>query len=303
MPLENQVLTNNYIRVSKIFVSSSDRNENSEGPYRYQVDLKEELQNVVAIEITGYSFPSEIAPTFVAPGPGFRGTNALDFVITTGVITTLFTAYWPERQFSYENVTVPYLSYIQTLQQIMNLAIINDPDFGTGAAHESFFAAVADPQERTRILVSGPGVIGFQFLFASGPNKDDSSFNAMGYNKVDTALAVEQLSPTRTKLKPFRHIDVNLAEVPELIPLKRVYTTDNVYYGTVRNDPSITRTRLLSSHPIRKLNKMNVTITLEGGVVPPVFQGLDHELTFTVFQLSNEETVPEWVQGRQVFVL
>lgn len=303
MPLENQVLTNNYIRVSKIFVSSADRNENSEGPYRYQVDLKDELQNVVAIEITGYSFPSEIAPTFVAPGPGFTGTYALDFEITTGALTKQFTAFWPERQFSYENVTVPYLSYIQTLQQILNLAILNDADFGTGGAHEAFFASVADPQELSRVLISGPGVTGFRYIFATGPNRDDAAFNAMGFNRVDTAFALEVVSPTRTNLKPFRHIDINLSEVPELIPLRRVYTTDNIYYGTVRNDPGVTRTRLLSSHPIRKLNRMNITITLEGGVVPPVFQGLDHELTFTVFQLSNEETVPDWVQGKQVFVL
>lgn len=301
MPLEREKTRENYIKVHKLFVSSAERNENSRNAYEYQVDLNTEIQFVVGIEITGFNFPSEIAPTFVKKGLNFRGTNVVDFELQAGALTRQFTFNWPEKQFSYENVTVPYLSYVQTLQQLLNQTIENDPDFGVGAPNQAFFLVLADPEEITSVRLSGPGVTGFRFLFASGPNADDSAFNAMGYNQADTAFTLNETGPGRTNLKPFRYIDVNVKEAEEFKPLKRIYTTDNIYYGTVRNDPSITRTRLLSSQPIKRLKKMNITITLEGGVVPPVFQGLDHEITFTVFSIANETFVPEWVS--QVFVL
>lgn len=301
MPLEQEKTQENYIKVNKLFISSADKNQNSRGAYEYQIDLNTEIQYVVGMEITGYNFPSEIAPTFVAPGINFDGTNAIDFELQAGALVKQFSAFWPEKQYTYENVTVPYLSYVQTLQQLLNQAIQNDPDFGTGAPNEAFILSSTDPEEVTHLTISGPGVTGFRFLFDSGPNRNDSAFNAMGYNQVDTAFTLKEIGPTRTNLRPFRFLDINIKEAEEFQPLKRIYTTDNLYYGTVRNDPSITRTRLLSSQPIHRLSRLNIKITLEGGVVPPVFQGLDHELTLTVFSIANETYVPKWV--RQVFVL
>lgn len=301
MPLEREKTRENYIKVQKLYVSSADRNENSKGPYEYQIDLDTEIQYVVGIEITGFNFPSEIAPSFVRKGANFNGTNVVDFELQAGALEKVFTFEWPEKKFSYENVAVPYLSYVQTLQQLMNNAIQNDPDFGYGGANEAIFLSYLDPEEVTSVAVFGSGVTGFRFLFASGPNSDDSAFNAMGYNKSDTAFTLNENGPGRVNLQPFRYIDVNVKEAQEFKPLKRIYTTNNLYYGTVRNDPSITRTRLLSSQPILRLKKLNVSITLEGGVVPPIFQGLDHEITFTIFSIANETFVPDWV--RQVFVL
>lgn len=300
MPLEQAKSIENYVKVHKLFISSSDRTQNSVGPYIYEVDLNEEIQNVIAIEVTGYNFPSNIAPTFVEAGAGFSGTNKLDFEIQ-GPTNTVFTATWPSKQYTYENVTVPYLSYVQVLAQIMNEAIASDALYGTGGPNEARFIVTADPEEVTSVRVVGAGVTGFRFLFASGPNSLDSCFNAMGYNQADTAVAMSQRSPGRTLLRPFRFFDVNIEQVPELSPLKRIYATNNLYYGSVRNDPCITRTRLLSSKPLRRVQRLGIRITLEGGVVPPVFEGRDHELTLTVFALSNEVTVPGWV--RQLFVL
>ena len=301
MPLEREKSSQNYVRVSKLFLSSKDRNVNSFGPYDYFIDLDEDIQYVVGMEITGYNFPSEISPTFVAEGTKSPGTNKLDFQLEAGAISKTFTATWPEKQYNYQNVTVPYLSYVLVLAQIMNLAIETDPDFGVGAPNQATFASTPDPEERTHVTVTGAGVTGFAFLFDSGPNEANSAFNAMGYAKTDTVVALDQVSPTRTNLRPFRFIDINLDQAREFTPLKRVYTTDNIYYGTVRNDPNITRTRLLSSQPLRKMQRINVKITLEGGVIPPTTIGLDHDLTVTVFSVANETSVPSWV--KQVFVL
>ena len=301
MPLENEKSRANYVNVTKLFISSKDRDENSPGPYTYQIKLDKEIQYVVGMEITGYNFPSEIAPTFISQGPKTRGTDKLDFQLQAGALVKNFTATWPEKSYSYQNLTVPYLSYVLVLGQILNIAIENDPDFGVGAPNQALFVSISDPNELSNVTVSGAGVTGFAYLFATGPNKENSCFNAMGYNQADTAFALQQISPTRTNLKPFRFLDINIKQAAEFTPLKRIYTTDNIYYGTVRNDPSVSRTRLLSSQPIRKLVRLDIEIRLEGGITPPDLTGLEHDITITVFNIANEQVVPGWVS--QVFVL
>jgi hypothetical protein len=290
----------NYVKVTKVFVNSDDRDTGSPGPYDYVITLPKEIQYVVGIELTSYNFPSEIAPTFVAAGTGFDGTNKLDFALSNGTATN-FTMTWPEKSYSYQNVTVPYLSYVRMLQQLLNETIFSDATFGNGGPNEATFSVTVDPEERTVVTVSGTGVTGFQFLFATGTNEKDSAHTAMGYTKADTALALTNTSPNPTNLSPFRFIDVNVEEAAEYQPLSRVYMTDNVYYGTVRNEPNVTRTRLLSSQPIHRLKRLRIKLTLEGGVVPPVTSGLSHDLGFTVFNLANEDVVPAWV--KQTFTL
>ena len=301
MPLQTAKSSKNYVKVSKVFINSEDRDASSTGPYDYVVTLPQEIQYVIGMEITGYNFPSALAPTFVAEGPGFQGTNRLDFTLTNGVDTTEFNVVWPEKSYTYQNVTVPYLSYVRTLQQLMNEAIFSDPVFGNGGPNEAFFRVDIDPEERTVIAVSGPGVTGFSLLFDTGVNSENSSHVAMGFNDVDVGPALTITSPNPTNLAPFRFIDVNVEEAAEYRPLERIYMTNNVYYGTTRNEPNVTRTRLLSSEPLRRLKRLRIRLTLEGGVVPPVTSGLSHDLAFTVFNLANEEVVPEWVN--QTFII
>lgn len=302
MPLQKEKSRQNYIKIHKLFISSADRTSASQSRYDYFIRLPTQIQYVVGLEITGYNLPSDLAPTFITSTSGALGTDKVDFELTNGVTTTVFTATWPQKQYDYQNVTVPYLSYVDILQQIMQDAVDGDAVFGIGGPNQATFLSEAVPEEQTKVTVSGTGITGFRFLFASGPNQQNSSYLAMGWNKVDTASSLVQLSPSRAVMKPYRYVDFFLDCAPEFRPLKRVYLTDNVYYGTVRNDPNITRTRLLSSQPIRVLENFRVQLFLEGGVVPPVTSSsLDHEITITVFALANEVEVPQWLN--QVFVL
>lgn len=302
MPLQNEITKNSYIKIDKVYVSSSKRNQNSKGLYQYQVDLDREFTNVVGVEVTGWSFPSKIAPTFVAAGSNFRGTNIVDFALKAGALTTQFSFAWPENQFSYENPSVPYLSYTTVLRQLLYAAIASDADFGPGGAHETNFNIIVDPKETTHFTVSGPGLEGISLLFATGSNQRNSAFNQMGFSQVDTPFQLDTESPGRTRLSPYVYFDISVKQVEEYTPLKRIYVANNAYYNTVKVDPAITRTRLLSHHPIRLLKQLDITITLEGGVIPPVFEGLDHEITFTFFSLQPENSkLPSYL--KQVFVM
>lgn len=300
MPLQDVKSNSNYIKITRLYISSSDRIASSPSTYDYFINLDQQhVQYCVGFEITGYNFPTAIAPTFVPAKGIFPGNNKLDFSITAGV-TKVFTVTWPSNQFSYQNNAVPYLSYVDALQQLLNQAIASDPVFGSGAPNEAYFGTVADPNLVTSLSVSGPGVLGFAFLFASGPNSANSAHLPMGYPKADTVRALSSVSPGLTQLNPFRFIDINIDAAREFRPLKRVYISDQQSYGSVRNDLDITRTRLLSTQPVRILERLHVTITLENGELPPD-TGLEHDFTLTCFSVQNEITLPSWLN--QTFVL
>ncbi len=93
---------------------------------------------------------------------------------------------------------------------------------------------------------------------------------------------------------------INIDAAREFRPLKRVYISDQQSYGSVRNDLDITRTQLLSTLPVRILERIRVTITLENGESPPE-TGRDHDFTLTVFSVQNEIALPGWLN--QTFVL
>lgn len=300
MPLQDAKSEANYVKVTRLYVSSADRIATSASRYDYHVVLPEQLQYVVGFEVTGYSFPTSIAPTFVPRSGASPGTDRLDFSLTAGATTTVFSAAWPHNQYTYQNNAVPYLSYVDVLQQLLNDAIKGDATFGVGAPNAAQFASSPDASLHTNLSVSGAGVTGFRLLFASGPNAADSAYLPMGFNKADTALALSVQSPGLTQLQPFRFIDISLEEAAEFRPLKRIYITDQQSYGSVRNDLDITRTRLLSSRPIRTLQRLHVYITLENGAVPPD-TGVDHDFTLTTFSVSNEISLPKWLN--QTFVL
>lgn len=285
----------NYLKVSKLFIDSADKEPGSLSEYDYVINLADEIQYVVAMEVTGYNFPSEIAPTFVNASDRSPGNNAIDFTLTNGIITTTFTTVFPQKSYTYENVSVPYLSYIRTLQQLLNETIYTDPDFGNGGANQATFTVTSDPFEKTKLSVSGTGVTGFSFLFGTGANATNSAAEPMGFTPgVDTGPALSLVSPGVTVLNPFPFIDINI-EGLEFKPLKRIYMADSSFYGTAFNDPNITRTRLMSSNPIHRLKRLRIKITLRDGIVPPTPTEFSHQMTLTVLNIGNEEEIPAWV--------
>lgn len=287
-----------YVRIDKLFINSNDRSSGTVTDYT--IDLKTQLQNVIAIEVTGYNMPLAIAPTFTSrTSPVNPGNDKVDFCISNGIITTDFTFTWPSKQYTYSNVTVPYLSYVDTLQQLLNITIASDPTFGILGPNSATFATTIDPEERTVVTVYGAGVTGFCFRFASGINTADSAYLPMGFTKVDTLIAKTVTSSGFTQLKPYRFVDINIDAAEEFKPLKRIYMTDLLTFGTTRNDADLTRTRLLNQ-PVRSLQRLKISLSLENNI-KPVDQGLAHDLTLTVFSLNNEQVLPKWL--KQSFVL
>ena len=291
----------NYVRVRKVYVDSGKKEDYSKGEYDYVVELDQELEYVIGCEITGFNLPKNLAPTFIHDRVGFKGNAMVDFQVTDGIVTETFAFQWPEKSYTYENIPVPYLSYIGTLSQLMNTAIEPSPTFGSGTAKEVTFNVASDPDEKTQVsLTAASGTVTFQFQFGTGAHYEISAATEMGFTEADTGFSASILSPNPTFLQSYRYIDVFIDKI-EFQPVKRIYMTDNLYYGTTINDPDVTRTRYIQSNPIRRLKTLHITLLLEGGVVPPITTGRPHDLTLTFFTLANEEFVPNWV--RQTFAI
>jgi hypothetical protein len=298
MPLQDQKSSSAYVKVSKIYISNSDRREDSKGQYDYIVDLPQQIQYVIGLEVTAYRFPGQIAPTFVPASGIYPGTNKVDFLLRcingTLWVEQQFSFTWPLKQYNYE-------TYTEDLIALMYAAVQSDPFFGTEAPNRALFFPQADPDSRTSIVVDGLNMVGMRFLFETGPNQNNSSYYAMGFDKLDTPFFTKEIiSPITTRLRPFRYVDINIDEAAEFKPLRRIYVEDNFNNSVTRNEIDATRTRLLSSQPIRNLKRLHIRINLENGLVPPD-SPYGHDFTLTVFSVANEITVQKWI--KQVFVL
>lgn len=300
MPLQHAQFGRPYIKTTKLFVNSGERTSGS--LYSYVYTLKQEIQNVVAIELTGYNIPSEVTPTFIASTTNFTGNNKINMkVTTTGEYSEHFVISWPEKKYTYENTLIPYLSYISILQQLLNDAVKDSAVLGTSGTKPVTFRVASDTDEKTVIYIidgNGTDILGVTLKFATGANANESAYYEMGFTQADTSStgSVGSLvitSPNPTNLSPYRFVDVSIDQ-SEFQPLQRVYLMDNTYYGTTRNELNVSRTRLLRNNQLKKLNRLNITLRLKNNIVPPT-NARAHDLIFTVFSISPEQTLPKWL--------
>jgi hypothetical protein len=280
-----------YTKINRIFVDSEERESGTISDYQYL--LKDEIQQVVGIELTAYAIPTTLTPTFI---PNLN--DQFKFELTHAGLghTFVATVTFPSKSYTYENVENPYLSYVIAMKQFMNESIFNDPVFGNAGTNPVTFLVFADPETRTHVSAVGTGLTGFRFLFQDIQN---SANVAMGFDNTNTANNLTQISPRKVSLDPFPRLDIFVKEFPELSPLDAIYNPNASYYGTTRNDSNVTRTRLLSSKPVRKLTCLTISLRIDGIPVVDKFEN-EHSLCFTIISIANEEKVPNWAKLQQL---
>lgn len=279
----------NYVKIDRVYVDSGDRDEGTVS--KYKINLTQQIEDVVGIAMTSYLMPSSATPTFL------KGTNdKVDFRLSAGALTKDFTFFWPSLSFTYQNVANPYLSYVNSLFQSLNVATLNDPDFGTNGPNFAIFEVLVDVNLKTNVIVRGFGITNFQFLFASGPNNEEAANVQMGFpTAVDTPAGQTSIvSPNRVQLDPYTRVEIRVDEVKELQPLDVIYNTNSAYFGTVYNSVNVTRTQLLTE-PIRNLKSLTISLTIDGQPIVDQERN-NHCLSFTIFSLSKDPHIPEWAQ-------
>lgn len=307
MPLQTEKGPN-YTKITKVYIDSADRADGSRTAYDYRVKLLDEIQFVTGMELTSYNFPDEVTPSFRAQNKNQPGTDKLDFYIDDGTNIGVFTATWAQRRFNYTDSFDVYKSYCDVIETIMEEAIASDPIFGDAGSYNITWETTIKSDQTTQIEIrksGGAPPLNWGFLFLTGDNQQNSSHEPMGFEKADYEAISPNTSitsPNPVNLEPYRYFDIVVEEARELNPLARIFVTSNEFYGIVQNEINVSRTRLLSTEPVRRLGYISIRIVLEGGyVLSSDSSTADHDLGITVFSVANENSVPAWIS--QTFVL
>jgi hypothetical protein len=275
-----------FIDVRRVFVDSADRARGTVSDYEFM--LPRAISNVISIELTAFALPSSMTPSFSA------GVNdAIDFTLTQGAVTKFFSFRMPSNSFSYQNIACPYLDYLRILEQSLNRAFITDPDFGSAAASPAIFVTAPDPEEKTQIYCYGADAV---FLFDTGPNREQSAYQQLGFARADYAFTGSALlGPFPALLEPSQQVEISLDEVPNIQPLAVVYNSSLKYYAQTQNELSA-RLRLIDNDPPRVLDRLTVRIRVDGKPIENAFKN-EHSLSFSVFCFTHVDgPVPAWLK-------
>lgn len=307
MPLQDEK-GSNYTKITKVYADSALREDESKGVYDYRVKLLDEIQFVTGMEVTSYNFPNEVAPSFRAANRNQGGTDTIDFYIDDGTNYQTFTATWPQKKYVFSTTFDLFTSYLDVLETLLEEAIASDPIFGDAGGYSITWETTVTSDQTTEIEIrkgGGAPALDWGFLFATGANAANAAYEPMGFAQADYS-AISPItsitSPNPVNLEPYRYFDIVVAEARELAPLARVYVTSNDFYGIVQNEINVSRTRLLSSEPVRRLQYLTIQVILEGGILLSSNSGTrNHDIGMTVFSVANENSVPNWIS--QTFVL
>jgi hypothetical protein len=233
-----------HVRVTRVFVDSAARAA-TDSVSDYTVVMAVAVQDVIGIEVTGWSFPDSGAFTIR------KGLNS-------GFDATVFKL---DPSPSTVNISVDLVDALGGGGDELSYSTAAD----LAAAMNGLFVGLLGALFVTctlrygRLLFTADAgsTSGMSLNFASGARASTSAHTALGWpTKVDTGTAFAILAPGPPPLL-FTFITVSLAEVAEYTPLKRIYIGRSDT-STVRTDPGTSRTRLLTNQPLRRLSGRRV---------------------------------------------
>jgi hypothetical protein len=306
-----------YLRRERVFVDSHARDEaRSRDEFTVSVPLPRAVENVQAIELVDYNVPRDIAPTFVASRPGVPGNNLLDVQMErAGTGHTLeFTVELDTdtRYSSYEALVESVAdqisdamdaqgdAYFATSNDVVVKRADNVAEVTTGA--EMGFVHIYIEHE------TAPEQLNLRFLFGSGPSRGKGPELVLGFDEGEDTLVVdagtdffgtgpivEMRAYKIAALTPFRYVDVFVEEARGALgystPLARIPLVDESY---LRAGTRTDRPRLLS-RPIRRLDRLSVSLRLQGDRLPSASTSHDGwDLVFDLLVLAKRPEVPGW---------
>lgn len=297
-----------YVKAHTVHVDSdkATATRDRDGIRFIQYRLERSLDDIVAIELIGANIPNSMFPTFSPATSLGDGNNILEFSLFTGVTTTLFSVTLPTRQYVYADTTDPTYSYTTALASLMNNAIALDATFGNGKA---VIAAVTDPEQKTRITVTGSGgggpavdAVTLTLLFTG---KRNSPYTAMGFAQpqlnvvsvVNTGVNQYIISPLPTALSPNRYIDVSISQISEHRPLSRIYSNLDNGKTSIEVMPNGRNVRFLAT-PIPKIHQVEIELTGPTGNSSAL--GAPHDLVFNFYSLIPANIAPVWAGSPNV---
>lgn len=328
MPLQT-LATPGYIKRTKVFTSFR---ADGDQVITYQNELKNDIQNVIGVELKAYRINPYMAPTLVGDYPdpmvskepadrvSSRGNHLIDIRIThpsgSPVMNLVYDADFAVGEIAItgqpmEPSGVP--QFIQTIQSGILLLITQDPNFATvwnqfnpSTISEDSTSGANTYNNMFRFTMQDT-VAPFdyakvEFLFGSGPNASESMAKVLGFKEgVDTTpdpVTNGAHSDFPLNLTPFRYFDVNIRELPEFKPHSRIFMPLGRF--SQPSNPNPRNVRILE-RPLRRMETLTISITLERGTFVGWAGDQNHELEFEVLSMEPGINIPGWVD--QEFIM
>lgn len=317
-----------YLQRTRLFVSSDDRRA-EDSLYSFVYDLKDEIQDVVSVELTGWNINRRIAPTFIGrylqttvpyasttnPRSDTPGNSMVDVEVTdeTGTDTIVFTVDMDlvtpasgAAPLSYAGRVIPVADLATALGTAFSRAFIDVTHPTLNATNYNLFPSV---DELGRFFVymqkkSDPTLKPtVRLLFGTGPNRADSMHRVLGVPAEDTLP-----DPTTNGFQslcmiepvPLRYIDVRLSQFDELNPVGRIFlaAANDADFVEPQDKPEAVRVLL---KPIRRLAELKIDLVLPEGQAPNHEVTDGYELQFDVLSLATQSKVPGWLRQKLTF--
>lgn len=316
-----------YVKRSRHYVDNEERTSDSKTPFDIVTDLNKQIDNIESIEVVNHNIPLSLNPSFIPKTSTTRGNNLLDIRLEDvgGGNRIEFTV----------EINAPYViesfsdfsTYMSTLiSDTMDAQ--GDPmwsttaplpdtitkvefTYGTSNAPNYIFTSLAIERFFTNQTVQG------QYLFGSGPNKGNGPERVFGFPEcVDTNIYAsgalpgggpgQEYLPVSYKNaipRPFQYVDIFVDEMePNLLsgtPLSRVFISETDFFLFSGELPW--RPRLMTT-PLRIRRDLRVKLLLEDDIAPlPSYAYDGWDVTLDILSLSDEVSVPQWIQTRFQF--
>lgn len=325
MPLKDQPTQRPYIDRKRIYVSSHNANSNNDGSGRWNISdyvagVNGHPSNVSSIELTGYIMPELYSPVFPFPEQEGveNGSRYLDILMVDPLGT------YPDYQFTAEMPYTRKITRINTPENTISY-LVDIIEEAMGSTHpvfresETTWSAVYDveftdgtyggvsftAETRAQFGVSPAFTPEITFLFGTGPNANNSPWYELGFEQgVDAGPTTLPSGNTPSYPSPsrlynfwtFRYVNINLAEIPEFNPHSRIFLTPRNVWSN-NNNKAIDGVRLLTQPP-RRLDTLNVLITLRNGTSIHPLANDPNCLTFDLLLSVPEIDVPSWIVQR-----
>lgn len=325
MPLLERV-GSGYIKRTRVYLSNQDRATGTD--FSYGIALKDQIQNVVGIELISYQFDKRLAPTFrgrytigtalpYASASNDRRTSPpgnmmVDIQVTneTNTTTMVFTLdlelivpALPAVPYSLAGRTLTPAELATQLQTAIPLAL---DAAGSGTLNTSNYDVNTGIDSENRFFlnlsrVGAPGTFAeVIMLFETGANASDSMHRVLGFEtQEDTTpdAATDGVQAAfSVDVAPIRYVDVFVRQFPELNPHSRIYLTQGDF---VRSEDYPNQPRFLTE-PVTTLTRLDVTLTFNREQSPNTEADQFHDLGFEILSVEPEMDIPNWVEQKDL---
>lgn len=314
-----QVNRDAYVRREFVYVDSTQRLNTSKDEFDVNIELTNgAVRDVQAVEVVDYNIPRSIAPTFVEETATSAGNNIIDVLmvrVSTSASLQFVVTIPPNSTYtSATTLATDLTALINTAMDAQGDPFFNTANLVQWTVTALLYEPTVSPTAGTFSAVitenTVEGTIYGYWLFRTGPNARNNPGRVLGFDPTqDTTInpfstVLNSVYAPRgirfADLRPFHYVDVFVdqaeAGLGARLPVARIFLTDEDDAWR-RTDTLPTGARLLAP-PIRYAEQIRVYLLLQGGVKPVTTAKHGWDLTLELSLVSQEGSVPSWMEGQ-----